>query len=686
MKKFKLFALAIMAMLSTNAFAQTPLASGGFKLKVAVAATATTPAKYEITYFAEDYTIPTNGIVTIPSTLPNSTGDDYVIIGIANNAFTTFDADPTTGGELRLKVTGVAIDAKIEYIGDYVFSDFGNLASVTFGTDAVASKLKYIGNSAFAKDPMLTSISFANCPDLKNFTATGEEVDYSLTTPAPAYTRPFVYIDPATAAVTANTTLTTIVLNEATNDFGTALSGLKNLATENIKSTKIRILAANAFDGDEKIETLELPAKSVYKTTDGSLDYTMAVDIKSGALNGSRIKTLTINGDIRSTQPLPTSVGVPQIPATGTAAAVPTLTTLTFKGDIQPGGIPGGAFAGNTKLSALNFEGNVLYDATATTSVAIAATAFANAGTAATATEGIKLTVTASKAVANSIDVLAFYNSTTAPTTAPDKDIYLSASALTADPNILRCKWDAAPATPGEITIESNDEVTYYAKFQVPGTAASNVAIKRGKGDVVVYAAYADGETIYMEPLYSAADKYVVEKGQAVIVKVKGSSSLIKTKDDGTKYIECSGTTDEATMNHKKVVTPATTTTAATTTYPINNEIRYDKHITNQALNATAGTGNTIYAVAKISTNGLKWKPISNTGTFYINDAFSIKAKTAAAGVRVVWLDEEGNATAIQKVETKAANDGTIYNLRGEKVNASYKGIVIKNGKKYIQK
>lgn len=42
-------------------------------------------------------------------------------------------------------------------------------------------------------------------------------------------------------------------------------------------------------------------------------------------------------------------------------------------------------------------------------------------------------------------------------------------------------------------------------------------------------------------------------------------------------------------------------------------------------------------------------------------------------------------STAIKAV--KAANaDGAIYNIAGQKVNASYKGLVIKNGKKYIQK
>ena len=60
-----------------------------------------------------------------------------------------------------------------------------------------------------------------------------------------------------------------------------------------------------------------------------------------------------------------------------------------------------------------------------------------------------------------------------------------------------------------------------------------------------------------------------------------------------------------------------------------------------------------------------------------------------AAPARVVWLDDD-QATAIfgvkevKTVESKL--DGAIYNLQGVRVTEAYKGIVIKNGKKYLQK
>ena len=40
----------------------------------------------------------------------------------------------------------------------------------------------------------------------------------------------------------------------------------------------------------------------------------------------------------------------------------------------------------------------------------------------------------------------------------------------------------------------------------------------------------------------------------------------------------------------------------------------------------------------------------------------------------------------IETVKANKAFDGAIYNLAGQKVNANYKGVVIQNGKKFIQK
>ncbi len=69
-------------------------------------------------------------------------------------------------------------------------------------------------------------------------------------------------------------------------------------------------------------------------------------------------------------------------------------------------------------------------------------------------------------------------------------------------------------------------------------------------------------------------------------------------------------------------------------------------------------TGDALYAEISL--------PFSNYGTIYV----------------VFGTDPAG----IQTVQTAAASDGASYNLQGVKVGDSYKGVVIRNGRKYIQK
>lgn len=51
---------------------------------------------------------------------------------------------------------------------------------------------------------------------------------------------------------------------------------------------------------------------------------------------------------------------------------------------------------------------------------------------------------------------------------------------------------------------------------------------------------------------------------------------------------------------------------------------------------------------------------------------------------KIAEASGRGDETAIKAVKTAKTTDGAIYNLAGQKVDSSYKGIVIKNGKKYI--
>ena len=65
---------------------------------------------------------------------------------------------------------------------------------------------------------------------------------------------------------------------------------------------------------------------------------------------------------------------------------------------------------------------------------------------------------------------------------------------------------------------------------------------------------------------------------------------------------------------------------------------------------------------------------------------------SAAANIRIVVEDEDGETTAISLVnENENYNEnenfgGKTYSLMGAEVGEGYRGIVIKNGKKYINR
>jgi len=79
----------------------------------------------------------------------------------------------------------------------------------------------------------------------------------------------------------------------------------------------------------------------------------------------------------------------------------------------------------------------------------------------------------------------------------------------------------------------------------------------------------------------------------------------------------------------------------------------------------------------------------ANGQTVAANRAYLHIATTLApnaeseARMRFVFADD---ASGIKEIATDKQNDGAIYNLSGQRVNAGYKGIVIKNGKKYLNK
>ncbi len=125
-------------------------------------------------------------------------------------------------------------------------------------------------------------------------------------------------------------------------------------------------------------------------------------------------------------------------------------------------------------------------------------------------------------------------------------------------------------------------------------------------------------------------------------------------------------------------------------------DINFKSYVNNEANKKQVGSTNIWFCgnwKEALVTNGTQWI-IKNDGikaSVVKADGVKISPFRAyftgipeGASAKLNFID--GEATGINGVNAEAAADGAIYNLAGQKVNAAYKGIVIKNGKKYLVK
>ena len=380
MKKFKLFALAAFAMLSTNAFAHQ--LTKGEKQTV-------NGVQYEvINVFANA----SSGDNTVMVTSNNYSGTSLVIpatVDLAIEGKDDYDNDVTgtkTFKVVRIKatsasvgafenctsITSVQIGANMLTIDDRSFAGCKNLTSITFDAAAdiqtfgsnlflgtklteldltntkiqtlnpwfdvngtltnvkLPATLTTIAASAFEDCAALATVDFSKCTLLSSignyaFGSTSiTSVDFTncaaLTDFKTTPTTPFI---PHTGD--PNTKLTTITLNTHTTKIGTALANLKALATTNIELTELVEVDASAFVNDAALTTLTLPGS--------------CVTIANNALQNSSVATLTIKGN-----------------ATIGATAATKLTEITFNGTAAfAGDINASAFAGNADLATVTF-------------------------------------------------------------------------------------------------------------------------------------------------------------------------------------------------------------------------------------------------------------------------------------------------------------------------------------------
>ena len=83
---------------------------------------------------------------------------------------------------------------------------------------------------------------------------------------------------------------------------------------------------------------------------------------------------------------------------------------------------------------------------------------------------------------------------------------------------------------------------------------------------------------------------------------------------------------------------------------------------------------------------GEQFKPTAKaTNTWDITEDCDVVVWNTS-GCHIYKIEVTSSASGIQAVKTVKAGNGFIYNLAGQRVDANYKGVVIKNGQKMIQK
>ena len=382
-----------------------------------------------------------------------------------------------------------------------------------------------------------------------------------------------------------------------------------------------------------------------------------------------------------------------------------TLAKVTFAAIEVAGGIADGTFDKCSKLATVIFNGLLANGA-------VAAGAFETAGYALAG--DAKMVVTykpADDQLTKPFDRASFGKSTdvevkvTLKTTQKFFDNYTEAAGVVTWFYRTTAEFSKAAVTK---TIKFEGEVApdgyKYARFYV---ANDEKAVFDKVDGVTAYSIYVDGEDIYMNPLRVYGGKYqingVTPIRAAIVVKSKSGEDITVTMnpDEAPTKQSIQNADDKFGILYNDL---ATALTGAKITMENTNFFKLtDATAVNWATLQTDANYKDNNAIVLLSnpakSNYIQFAdfdPETQPTVKIAAGGYYLLTKKAAAGSRqVIWLDEDGNTTAIEsvKVATEEAgemNDATnnaTYNLNGMRVNnTNQKGVYIKNGKKFIVK
>ena len=248
--------------------------------------------------------------------------------------------------------------------------------------------------------------------------------------------------------------------------------------------------------------------------------------------------------------------------------------------------------------------------------------------------------------------------------------------------NPTNAKFDyntGAATTPITLTAYSTNPNKFYAKWNGKKADGTPIAIKIKKGDAKVYDAWVDDVdgSINMTQ-YKANDGWIYINESTVALIITSNSTLSYEAGDNSK--KCSWLTDYAGYQ-------GDATGLSAITGDIHNAMNYMTKATTLADIESAVSGEyNMYGWMKAG----GFQKVTSGKTVPAGTLFIYGKASDGARMTIKWYDEDGNleaeTTALDGVKAAAQTEGQRYNVAGQKVNAAYKGLVIKDGKKYMQK
>lgn len=222
-----------------------------------------------------------------------------------------------------------------------------------------------------------------------------------------------------------------------------------------------------------------------------------------------------------------------------------------------------------------------------------------------------------------------------------------------------------------------------YGRLYVPQAAGMllkvDAKVSGSKNGVNIFAGHLDGDNIYMKQVDTYDGYYWIDATEAAQV------FIVRTSDMEATEIATEQATADEIADTENVFWYAKSDAK-------KNCLKYaTAKVVNQELQNNAEFKNkTIYVMANPATQNLAFAKLDQYATTRDLGAGSIyvisKTDPQASAARLnVIFEDDAEATAINKVENKVAEDDVIYNLQGVRVNKAGKGIYIINGKKVIR-